>query len=135
MLTVSEISNTAETVSLDNTLEALTLGCSDDVNELAFLEHLDGQHFTVFFLVALLETAELGEVALRGGAGLGKMALHRLCGVRLFLLTKSQLDGLITILLNGSNLCYDTRTSFNNSARYLLTVGIKKTGHSNFLSY
>ena len=134
MLTVSEISNTAETMSFDNALETFTFGSTDDIDELAFLEDVDGQDFTIFLFVALLEAAELGEIAFGGGAGLSEMASHRLVGARLFLLAKSQLDGFIAVLFDSSDLCDDTRTSFNNSARYLLTVGIKKTGHSNFFT-
>ena len=134
MLTVSEISNTTETVSFDYALETLTFGCSDDVNKLAFLEDFDCQYFTIFFLVAFFEAAELGEITFGSSACLCKMAFHGLVGARLFLLTKSQLNCFITIFLDGSNLCHNTRTSFNNCARNLFSVGIKKTGHSNFLS-
>ena len=134
VLTVSEISNTAESVALDDTLETLTFRGSDDIDKLAFLEYIDSQYFTIFLLVALLKTSKLGEVALRRRASLGKMASHGLGNARLLLLAKGKLNSLIAILLDGSHLCHYTRTSFNHCARYLLTVGIKKTGHSNFLS-
>ncbi len=135
MLTVSEISNTAETVSLDNALETFAFRSSDNVDIFAFLEDFDCQHFTIFLFVAFLETRKLSEIALRSSTGLCKMAFHRLGGMRFLLLTKSQLNGIIAVFFDRLNLCYNTRTSFNNCARYLLTVGIKKTGHSNFLSY
>ena len=134
MLTVSKISNTTESMSLDDTLETFTFGGSHHVDKFAFLEDFDGQNLTKFLLVALFETAKLSQVALRGGTSFCKMTLHRLGGTRFLFLTKSQLNGLITIFLDSSHLCNDTRTSFNNCARYLLTVGIKKTGHSNFFS-
>ena len=134
MLTVSKISNTAESVSLDDALETFTFGGSDNVNKFAFLEDFDCQYFAIFFLVAFFETAEFSEIAFRCGTGLCEMALHRLGGMRFFLFTKSQLNGFITIFFDSSYLCYDTRTSFNNCARNLLSVGIKKTGHTNFLS-
>ena len=134
VLTVSEISNTAETVSLDYALETFTFRGSYNVNKFAFLEDIHCKDFTVFLLVALLEAGELGKIAFRCGTCFCKMAFHRLGGMRFLFLTKSQLNGFITILLDGSHLCHDTRTSFNNCARYLLTVGIKKTGHSDFFS-
>ena len=135
MLTVSEISNTAETVSLDYALETFTFRGSYNVNKFAFLEDFNRKDLTVFLLVTLLKTRELCKIALRCGTCFCKMTLHRLRGVRFLFLTKSQLNGFITILLDGSYLCYNTRTSFNNCARYLLTVGIKKTGHSDFFTY
>ena len=134
MLTVSEISNTAETVSLDNALETFTFGCTDNVDKLAFLEDFNGKYLTMFLLMALLKTAKLGEIALGGGVRFGEVAFHGFGGMALFLLTKSQLDGFVAVLLNCSDLCHDTRTSFNHCARNLFSVGIKKTGHSDFLS-
>ena len=134
MLTVGLVTDTAKTVTGDDALEAFTFRSADNVDELAFLEHLDGEDLTVFLLVTLLEAAELSEVAFGGGVGFGEVAFHSLRGVALFLLAKSELDSLIAIFLNSSHLCNNTRTSFNNSARNLLSVGIKKTGHSDFLS-
>ena len=134
MLTVSEISNTAETVSFNDALETLTFGGSNDIDEFAFLEDFNCQNFAVFFLMAFLETGEFSQIAFRGGTCFCKMAFHRLGGMRLFLLAKSQLNGIIAVFLDRLHLCNDTRTSFNHCARYLLTVGIKKTGHSNFFT-
>lgn len=134
VLTVSEISNTAETVSLDYALETFTFRGSDNVNKFAFLEDFNSKDLAIFLLVALLKAGELGKITLRRGACLCKMALHRLRGVRFLLLTKSQLNSLIAILFDGFDLCHNTRTSFNNCARYLLAVGIKKTGHSDFFT-
>ena len=134
VLAVSQVSDTAEAVSFDDALEAFTFGGADDVDELAFLKNINGEDFTIFFLVAFLKTRELGEVALRSGTSLGEMATHGFVGMRFFLFTESQLNGFVAIFFDGSYLCDDTRTSFNNSARYLLTVGIKKTGHSDFFT-
>ena len=55
-------------------------------------------------------------------------------GAALLLLAESELDGLVAVFLDCSHLCHNTRTSFYHSARNLLSVGIKKTGHSDFLS-
>jgi len=134
MLTVGLVADTAEAVTGDYALEAFTLGGADNVDKLALLEDLDGEHFTVFLLVAFLEAGELSEVAFGGGVGFGEVATHSLGGVLFALFTKGELDSLIAIFLNGSDLCNDTRTSFNHCARNLLSVGIKKTGHSDFLS-
>jgi len=134
MLAVSKISNTAEAVSFDDALEAFTFGGADDVDEFAFLEDADGQDFTIFFLVSFFETRELSEVAFRGGACFGEMTFHRLGGVRLFFFAESELDSFVSVFFDSFDLCYNTRTSFNHSARYLFTVGIKKTGHSDFFS-
>ena len=134
VLAVSHITDTAKTVSRNNALETLTFRGSDNVYKFAFLEDFHCQYFTIFLLVALLKAAELGEIAFGSGVGLCKMAFQRLGDTAFFLITKSQLNSLITIFLDGSNLCDDTRTSFNNCARNLLSVGIKKTGHSNFFT-
>ena len=134
MLAVSEVTNTAKTVTSDNALEAFTFGGADDVDVFAFLEDIHGQYFTMFFLVALFKAAKFGEIAFGSGVGLSEMAFHGLGGVVFFFFTKSQLDGLVTIFFDGFYLCDDTRTSFNNSARNLFSVGIKKTGHSDFFT-
>ena len=66
--------------------------------------------------------------------GFGEVAAHGLVRAALLLLAEGKLDGLVAVLLDCSHLCDHTRTSFNHCARNLLSVGIKKTGHSDFLS-
>ena len=88
----------------------------------------------MFLLVSFFEAGELSEIALGGGVGFRKVAAHGLGGVAFLLLTKSELDGFVAVLLDGFDLCYDTRTSFYHCARNLLSVGIEKTGHSNFFT-
>ena len=134
VLTVSQITNTAKTVTGNDTLETMTFRGSYSIDELAFLEDINCQNFTMFLFMTLLETAELSNITFGGSVGLGKMATHSLGGAAFFLLTKGQLNCRVTIFLDGLHLCHNTRTSFDNSARNLLSVGIKKTGHSNFLS-
>ncbi len=134
VLTVSQITNTAKTVTGNDTLETVTFGGSYCVDEFAFLEDINCQNFTIFLLVTLFETAEFSNITFGGGVGLCKMATHSLSGAAFFLLTKGQLNCRVSILFDGFHLCHNTRTSFNHCARNLLSVGIKKTGHSDFLS-
>ena len=134
VLAVSFITDTAETMTSHNTLETFTLGCAYHVHKLAFLEHVHRKDLAVFLFMTFLKTGEFEDILLRSSTGFGKVATHRFVRTALFLLAKSKLDGIITIFFFCSNLCHHTRTSFNHSARNLFSVGIKKTGHSDFLS-
>ena len=72
MLAVSQVTDTAETMSLNNALEALTFRGADNVDKLAFLEDVDRKHLTIFLLVAFLKAGELGKMLLGSRVGLGK---------------------------------------------------------------
>ena len=134
VLTVRFIADAAETVAFDNTLEAFSFRGTDDIDKFAFLKDVDGQHFAVFFLVTLLKARELSEVALGGGVGFSEMAAHGLGGTAFLLFAEGELDSIVAVLFLCSDLCDDTRTSLNNCARYLLTVGIEKASHSDFFT-
>ena len=134
MLAVSLITDTAETVTGDDTLETFTFRSTNDIDKFAFLEDADGKHLTIFLFMTLFKARKLCKILLRSSVGFCKVTFHGLVGAAFFLFAKSELDGLIAIFLNCSYLCDDTRTSFNHCARNLFSVGIKKTGHTDFLS-
>ena len=132
VLTVSGLTYTAETMTLDNALEAAALGGTDDINEVAAFKHLHGDSVTkVQFLV---KTCELGQVSLGCHTGLLEVAERRSRSVLLLLVLKAELDGIVAVTLYALYLSDYTRTQFDNSAWYVLTLGTEYGSHSDFLS-
>ena len=128
---MGRLTDATESVTLHNTLETLTFGGTDDIYKLSVVEQLHRNGITE---VVVLIKLELGQVLLGRCAGLLIVSLHRLGGILLLNLAETQLNSLVTILLNGLNLGYNTRTSFDNSARHVLAVGTENGCHSDFLS-
>ena len=77
VLTVGRLADTAEAVTLDYTLETLTLRRTDDVYEDRVSVEVDVDHISQIVLRAV-ETLELGQVALGSDAGLLEVALKGL---------------------------------------------------------
>jgi len=132
VLTMSALSDTAETVALDNTLETFTLAHAGNIDELGVIEELHRDSLTS--LVLTFKTFELGQVSLWLDSGLLEVTSLGLGGVLVLLLDEADLKSLITISLNGLDLSNDTRTYFDNSARHVLAVGTENGCHSDFLS-
>ena len=111
--------------------DTVTVDLFNDVEYVDVVEQFNCDCVTeVMFLVKL----ELGQVLLWCCTSLLEDSEHWLGGILLFSLTKSQLKGSIAILLYGLHLSNNTRTSFDNSARYILTVGTENGCHSDFSS-
>jgi len=118
-------------MALNNTLETFTLRGTDYVNKFGVIEQLYSDSVTE---IVLLIKFELGQVLFWCCAGLLEVSPQRHRSILLLSLSETQLYSLVTILLYGFNLGYNTRTSFDNSARNILTVGTENGCHSDFFS-
>ena len=119
-------------MTLHNALVALTFRGTDDVDEVGFGEHVDGDGVTE--LVFPAKSFELGQVALGSNTRFGKVADFGL-GQMLFLgILEAELEGVIAIGLDSLHLGYFARTYFDNSARHVLAVGTENGCHSDFFS-
>ncbi len=97
VLTVRSLTDTAEAVTLDYTLESLTLGGTDDVDEYRPFEEIHVDHITQIILAAI-EPLELGQVSLGSNASLLEVTLKRLGRVLFLSINEPKLKCFIAIL-------------------------------------
>jgi hypothetical protein len=126
--------DTGESVALDDALESLTLGGTDDIDELDVSEDIfDRQGVAqAQFLSEILR--ELDEFAHRSGTCLLEMALKRRAGMLLCGFVIGKLDGGVPIGLNRLNLRNNTWTSLNDGAWNIFSISTENGSHSDFLS-
>lgn len=126
---------TGETVAVYNALETLTFRSTDNVNERCLI-HRDVTYSDDVAELKLLSKVcrEFDKLFLRGGSCLFEMPHQRRAGVLFGCFVIGKLYSGITIFLNCTNLRNNARTSLDNSARYILTVGTENGSHSDFLS-
>ena len=125
MLTVGSLAYTTETMALNNALETLTFGSSDNVYELGTVKQF--YCYSVTQIQFSLKFFELGQVFLGCYSSLLEVTHQRLCSVLLLLVLEAQLNSCIAVL-------FYTRTCFDNSAWYILTLGTENGCHSDFFS-
>ena len=93
MLTVGLAADSLEVVTMYNSLETLTLRCTDDVNERCSLEIDVCYCDDIAKLELTLEVVlELDELLLRSGSSLVKMALQGRGGLLFFLFVIGKLN-------------------------------------------
>jgi hypothetical protein len=135
VLTVGLSAYTGEPVAMHDALEPFTFRSADNVHEVdALVDNiLDLEDVTKLEL--LLEICrELDELALRSGTGLFEMPHQRRAGVLFADFVIGKLYSLITVGFHCTDLRDNARTSLDNGARYILTVGTENGSHSDFLS-
>ena len=134
MLTVGRSADTGEVITVDNTLEAFTLGSTDNINELdAFHDVGYGDGISKLELT-LKVRRKFDELALGGGPCLFEMALEGLAGVYLLDFVIGKLHGLIAVLFNSTQLRDNTRTSLDDGAWNIFSISTENGSHSDFLS-
>jgi hypothetical protein len=135
VLTVGLATDTGESVALDDALETLTLGGTDDIDELDVLSDDVGDRQGVAQFQLTREIGlEFDDLFLGRGSCLFEVALQGRAGVLLFLFVIGKLYGGITILLNRKQLRDNTRTSLNHGAWNILSISTEDGNHSDFLS-
>ena len=135
MLTVGHTTDTGESVALDYALETLTFGSTDNVNELDILcEDVCYGNGVSKLELSCEVCLEFHELLLGSSSCLFKMTLQGRAGAFLFLFVIGKLHGGITVGFYSANLRDNTRTSLNDGARYILTVGTEDGNHSDFFS-
>ena len=132
MLTVSSLAYTTETMTFNNTLKTFTFGSSDNINELGTVEQFDC--YSVTQIQFSLKFFELGQVFLGCYSSFFEVSHQRLCSVLLLLVLEAQLNSCIAVLFYSFHLSNNTRTCFDNSAWYILTLGTENGCHSDFFS-
>ena len=132
MLTVSGLTDTAKAMSLNYTLETFTFRSADDVNKCSVIKQFNGYGITQ--IQFCFKFFELSQVFLGSYSGLFEMAHQRLRRMLFFLFLKAQLNGCIAVFFYGLHLSNYTRTCFDNSAWYILTLGTENGCHSDFFS-
>ena len=134
MLTVGRSADTGEVITVDNTLEAFTLGSTDNINELDIGHDVtDGDGVSELELTLEI-SGKLDEFALGGGPCLFEMALEGLAGVYLLDFVIGKLHGLIAVLFNSTQLRDNTRTSLDDGAWNIFSISTENGSHSDFLS-
>ena len=127
--------DTGETITVNNALETLTFRSTDNVDELdTLVEDVLNSHDVAKLELGGEVVGDLYELFLGSGPCLFEMALKSLAGVLFCCFVIGKLYSGITIFFDCTNLRDNTRTSLDNSARYILTVGTENGSHSDFLS-
>ena len=135
VLTVGLAADALEVVAMYNSLETLTLGSTDDVDErnLVVEDVLYGNHVAELELSAEVRR-EFDEFLLRSSSCLCKMALEGRTGLLFFLFVIGKLYSGVTVLFNCTDLRDNAGTSLDNGAWHVLTISTENGSHSDFLS-
>ncbi len=128
---MSSLAHTAETMSLDNALEASTFGSSNDVNKHFIVEDIHGNGVTK---VQCIKSFELSQVFLGCYSCLLEVSQQRLGSMLFLLVLETQLHSGIAVFFYRLYLSNNTRTCFDNSAWYIFTLGTENGCHSDFFS-
>ena len=132
MLSVSSLAYTTEAMTLYHTLEATSFRSADYIYISSIFKQINGNSVTQ--IQFLFKTCELGQVSLGSSTSFLKVSHKRSARVFLLSFLEAELHGCITIFLHTLNLSYYTRTSFDNSAWNILSIGTEYGCHSDFLS-
>jgi hypothetical protein len=135
VLTVGLAADSCEAVAVHNALETLTFRGTDHVHERNFVAEDVSDREDVTELELFGEVGgEFHELALGSGTGLFEMPHQRRAGVLFSGFVIGKLYSFVTVGLNCTDLRDNARTSLDNSARYVLTVGTENGSHSDFFS-
>lgn len=133
VLTVGLFHDTAEAVTLHNTLEAFTFGGTYHRYTVAFLKHI-GHTYGIAEVFAERAVAKLEDSALGSGARFFEVTAQTCGGVFYFALAVCELEGRVAVVILGANLRNHARTSFYNGASNVFAVVVVDTGHADFFS-
>jgi hypothetical protein len=135
VLAVGLATDAGEVMTVYDTLETLTLGRTDDVDErnLVLEDVLDGDDVTEGEFTGEVRR-ELDELLLGSGTCLFEVPLERLAGVFFGSFVIGKLYSGITIFFNCTQLRDNTRPSFDNGAWNVFSISTENGSHSDFLS-
>ena len=135
VLTVGLTAYTGESVALYDALEAFTLRSTDYVHERnVFCEDVRNCERVTEFELSCEVRLELDELALRSGSCLFEVPHKRRAGVLFCGFVIGKLYSGITIFFNCTELRNNARTSLDNGAWNILSLGTENGSHSDFLS-
>ena len=135
VLAVGLSADTGEAPAVHDTLESPTFGSTDDIDEsTVFRENVaDGKDVAEIQLPREIRR-KFDEFALGRGSCLFEMPLERRAGVLFCGFVIGKLYSGITIFFNCTELRNNARTSLDNSAWHILTLGTENGSHSDFFS-
>ena len=135
MLTMGLATYSGESVALDDALESFTLRCADYIHERnVFTENVRDRESVAKFELSCEVCLELDKLALRSGSCLFEVPLKRRAGVLICGFVIGELYSGITIFFNCTELRNNARTSLDNGAWNILSLGTENGSHSDFLS-
>ena len=119
-------------MTLNDTLVTPSFGGTYDIHELSFRKQVGRQNIAQ--LVVSFKILEFDHFVLGGSSRFLEVSAECLGNVLFFLVIETKLKSLIPINLCGSDLCYYTRTAFDDRARDVLPVLVKNAGHTDFFT-
>ena len=135
MLAVCLATNSGETVAFDDALESFTLRSADHIHERnAFTENVRDRECVAKFELSCEVCLEFDKLALRSGSCLFEVPHKRRAGVLLCRFVIGKLYSGITIFFYCTELRNNARTSLDNGAWNVLSLGTENGCHSDFLS-
>ena len=135
MLTVGSTTYTGKSVTLDYALESLSFRSTDDIHECnALCEDVCNSELVTEIQLPCEVYLKLDELAHRVGSCLFEVPLKRRAGVLFCGFVIGKLYSGITIFLYCTELRNNARTSLDNGAWNILSLGTENGSHSDFLS-
>ena len=127
--------DSGESVTVNNALETLTLRSTDNVNILGLrLKNVIDCDDVAQFQLSTKVCRNFDKLFVRSGSCLFEMPQKRRAGVLFCRFVIGKLYSGITIFLYCTQLRNNARTSLDNGAWYVLTIGTENGSHSDFLS-
>ena len=134
MLTVCTAAYSLESMTFDYALEAFALGGSHNIDEHSFGENVRNRKLVAEFEILCKVSLELDKFLLRRNTCLVKVTFKCLGGVLFFLFVIGKLHCGITVCFHCAQLRNNARTSLNNGAWNIFSIGTENGSHSDFLS-
>jgi hypothetical protein len=120
-----------EVVALHHTREALALAGADNVHNVARREHVDVDAVTNLVAVGGVN-AHFAQMPHEGELLLAEVSALGLGQLLLFDFLEAQLDGIVTIPVEGPHLGYDTRPGFDHGDAGRDASRFEHLGHAQF---
>ena len=135
VLTVGSTTYSGESVTLNYALESLTLRSTDNIDKCnALSEDVCNSQLVAEIKLPCEVRLKLNELAHRVGSCLFEVPLKRRAGVLFCGFVIGKLYSGITIFLYCTELRNNARTSLDNGAWNILSIGTENGSHSDFLS-
>src|SRR5690606_26134721 len=125
-------------MTLNNTLESLSLGNPDNIDEVTLYKNILGADLRTHLHLAVKLRAKIPELEdspLGGGACLLEMSYFSFVGMLLLLVPIRQLNGTVAISLGILYLRHHAEASLNNCTGNVLPIRTEHTGQSYLFSY
>ena len=123
-----------ESVTFHYALETLSFGSPDDIHEHPLCKDVRNSQLVAKLQFLLKVGLELYKLLLRRNAGFVKVTFKRLGSPFFLFFVIGKLHSGITVFFNRAELRNNTRTSLNDGAWKIFSIGTENGSHSDFLS-